>query len=94
MVLDKRRWEWHPYLLQPLLHPGRVLPAGDGRAFRRSRETILDVDDAARPRVLTIYGGKLTAYRATAEKVLRRIAPSLPARRPRADTRELPLTSG
>lgn len=69
----------------------RVLPAGDGRAFDRSRETIFDVDDPRRPRVLTLYGGKLTTYRATAEKVMRRLAPSLPARAPVADTRTLPL---
>jgi glycerol-3-phosphate dehydrogenase len=40
---------------------------------------------------LTLYGGKLTAYRATAEKVLKRIRSSLPGRRPSADTRRLAL---
>jgi len=40
----------------------------------------LVVDDEARPTMLAIYGGKLTGYRATAEKVLARLAPSLPAR--------------
>jgi glycerol-3-phosphate dehydrogenase len=69
----------------------RVLPAGAGPAFGRSRETVLHVDRAGRPRVLSIYGGKLTAYRATAEKVMRRLAPSLPARPARASTRTLPL---
>ena len=68
----------------------RVLPAG-GRAFDRSRETLLDVDRARRPRVLTIYGGKLTTWRAVAGKVLARIAPSLPQRRPVARTDELEL---
>ncbi|MCP3902991.1 MAG: FAD-dependent oxidoreductase [Planctomycetes bacterium] len=70
----------------------RVLPAGRGRAFGRSRETILDTDRPDRPRVLSIYGGKLTAYRATAERILARIARSLPKRTPVADTRELPLS--
>ncbi|MEE9133193.1 MAG: FAD-dependent oxidoreductase [Gemmatimonadota bacterium] len=73
----------------------RVLPAGPGHAFHRSRETILDVDrenNRERPRVLSIYGGKLTAWRATAAKVMARIEGALPGRRPVADTRALPLT--
>ena len=45
----------------------RVLPTGAGRAFERPRETVYDLDDPRRPRVITLYGGKLTAYRATAE---------------------------
>ena len=68
----------------------RVLPAG-GRAFDRSRETLLDPDRARRPRVLTIYGGKLTTWRAVAGKVMARIAASLPERRPVARTDELEL---
>ena len=70
----------------------RVLPAGNGGAFGRSRETMLHVDRSDKPRLLTIYGGKLTAYRATAEKVMARIAASLPMRKAMADTRNLPLT--
>lgn len=69
----------------------RVLPAAEGVAFRRSRETQLPVDNPKQPRVLTIYGGKLTGYRVTAEKVIRKLAPSLPPRKPRADTTRLPL---
>ncbi len=72
----------------------RVLPAGPGHAFHRSRETILDVDRTnrtERPRLLSIYGGKLTSWRATAEKVIERLAPALPDRQPRADTRRLHL---
>ncbi|MGI9291580.1 MAG: glycerol-3-phosphate dehydrogenase/oxidase [Gammaproteobacteria bacterium] len=69
----------------------RVLPSGEGHAFHRSRETILHTDDDVRPRFLSIYGGKLTTYRATAEKVCRKIAPSLPDKKPLADTRELTL---
>jgi glycerol-3-phosphate dehydrogenase len=73
----------------------RVLPTGAGHAFHRSRETILYVDGANEsiaPRLLSIYGGKLTSYRATAEKVMARVAPSLPERRPIADTQTLPLS--
>jgi glycerol-3-phosphate dehydrogenase len=69
----------------------RVLPAGGGHAFNRSRETRLVVDRAQDPRVLTILGGKLTAYRATACKVLDRIGHGLPQRKVRADTATLPL---
>jgi glycerol-3-phosphate dehydrogenase len=69
----------------------RVLPAGRAAAFKRSRETILEADDRQRPRYLSIYGGKLTTYRATAQRVLDRIRPSLPARAARADTRQLKL---
>lgn len=69
----------------------RVLPAAPGSAFNRPRETILHPDRNRRPRLLTIYGGKLTAYRATAEKVMARLAGSLPDRRPRGDTRKLLL---
>lgn len=69
----------------------RVLPSGEGHAFHRSRESVL-LAEGNPPRILSIYGGKLTTYRATAEKVLRRIAPALPDRQPVADTRTLPLT--
>jgi glycerol-3-phosphate dehydrogenase len=43
--------------------------------------------------VLTIYGGKLTSYRATAEKAVERLEFSLPERPAHASTRELPLTA-
>jgi glycerol-3-phosphate dehydrogenase len=69
----------------------RVLPAGSGHAFHRPRETHFDVDRVARPRLLSIFGGKLTGWRATAEKVMQRIAPGLPAHTPLADTRNIEL---
>jgi len=69
----------------------RVLPAGDGHAFGRPRDTRLVTDREDKPRMLTIYGGKLTAYRITAEKVMAQIAPSLPERDAVADTRTMPL---
>jgi glycerol-3-phosphate dehydrogenase len=70
----------------------RVLPAAEGAAFRRSRETLLPVDNPSSPRVLSIYGGKLTGYRATAQKVMKILAKSLPAATAVADTRQLPLS--
>ncbi len=69
----------------------RVLPRGEGRAFDRPRETTLVVDDDAQPRLVAIYGGKLTGYRATAEKVIARLVPTLPHRARIARTDELPL---
>lgn len=69
----------------------RVLPAASAAAFARSRETIFSTDRAAKPRVLGIYGGKLTGWRAAAAEVLDRIAPSLPASRRVAATEELIL---
>ena len=70
----------------------RVLPVGSGHAFHRSREVMLPTDQPHRPSVLSICGGKITTYRVTANKVMRRIAPSLPPKTPRADTARLALT--
>ncbi|NND65002.1 MAG: FAD-dependent oxidoreductase [Gammaproteobacteria bacterium] len=70
----------------------RVLPTSKKSAFKRSRETIFYIDRQQTPRVLSLYGGKLTAYRATAEKALRKIEPLLPKRQKRADTKKLKLT--
>ena len=69
----------------------RVLPAGGGNASSKSRETHFHQDDPTRPRVVSIYGGKLTSYRATAEKLLRRIKNVLPETTPVADTRSLEI---
>ncbi len=69
----------------------RVLPDGSGSAFSKPRDTLFVRDDAAHPKVISIVGGKLTAYRATAEKLLRSVKPSLPTRQKIADTRTLLL---
>ena len=69
----------------------RVLPASDSAAFKRTRETQLPVDDLRQPRALAIVGGKLTGYRATAEKAMHMLRRSLPAGRPRANTATQPL---
>jgi glycerol-3-phosphate dehydrogenase len=72
----------------------RVLPAGKGHMFQRSRDVIMHADRPARdgaPRVFTLYGGKLTTYRCIAEQVMERIGPALPQREPVADTAKLPL---
>jgi glycerol-3-phosphate dehydrogenase len=69
----------------------RVLPRGSGHAFHRSRETLLQLDREQRPRVLSIYGGKLTTYRAVAQRALQQLSGSLPQRAPLAQTDRLTL---
>ncbi len=69
----------------------RVLPAGSGHAFHRSRETRLVLDREHRPRVLSVYGGKLTTWRHTAQRAFACVAASLPQRRALARTDQLPL---
>lgn len=71
----------------------RVLPRQSVSAFHRPRETIFMLDEPNAPRWLSIYGGKLTGYRATAQKVLDRLAAQLPRRRLLADTANLPLVA-
>ena len=69
----------------------RVLPKAAGGFHQRSRE----VEFVENSHYLAIYGGKLTGYRATAEKVLKqivqKIGPASAGRR--GDTRRLPLPS-
>ena len=72
----------------------RVLPRATDSAFKRSRETVLYWEPAFNDKgvpVCTIYGGKLTAWRATAEKVMKTIAPLLPAATAKADTKSIKL---
>lgn len=69
----------------------RVLPRANTKAFNRPRETMLEVDRRTKPRVLSIYGGKLTGWRATGEQVIARVHSSLPQRARRADTRQVKL---
>ena len=69
----------------------RVLPLDMQPAFHRPRETVLWLDDEQQPTVLGIYGGKLTAYRATAEKAVQRLSAVLPQRKAHADTRRISL---
>jgi glycerol-3-phosphate dehydrogenase len=69
----------------------RVLPTATGAAFTRSRETQLPVDNQKNPRVLSIFGGKLTGYRATGEKVMKILKRTLPKKTAKGNTRELKL---
>lgn len=70
----------------------RVLPAGDGAAFAKPRETVFVYDDEHSPRVVSILGGKLTAYRATAEKLMSAMVRVLPKKQRRYRTDKLQLT--
>ncbi len=70
----------------------RVLPVNEGKHGSKPRETTFATDDAARPRILTILGGKLTAYRATAAKVLKAISPHLGAPKHGDDTQTIRLS--
>ena len=67
----------------------RVLPKDDGSMFSRPRDTILHW---ALPGMLTLYGGKLTAYRSTSELVIRKIKPLLVKRQRIAYTDQLFLS--
>jgi len=71
----------------------RVLPKGHGNAFQRSRETLLLTDSDQNPRLLSIYGGKLTTWRATAEKVMLRLAATLPSCKTRTRTDQITLSA-
>ena len=69
----------------------RVLPGGSGEIFKKSRDTHFGEDRPNKQRVVTIYGGKLTSYRATSEKLLRKLSKTLPKRKKLAETRKLKL---
>jgi glycerol-3-phosphate dehydrogenase len=70
----------------------RVLPRNDQNAFARTREVLFEVDNEACPRVLSIMGGKLTTYRATALMALAKVKRSLPVKEKVADTSQIPLS--
>ncbi|MDC3332994.1 glycerol-3-phosphate dehydrogenase/oxidase [bacterium] len=69
----------------------RVLPKAKGRAFDRPRECQWTFDSAAKPRWISLYGGKLTGYRATAEQLLPHLQRTLGHRVAVADTKTLVL---
>ena len=76
----------------------RVLPSSGSQNLSgadsinsRSRETILHTGKQDNLSLLTIYGGKVTTYRLTAERVMARVSKILPVRKVIADTRHLKL---
>ena len=48
----------------------RVLPKLTESFSARPRDTLVQYDNEHKPTVITLYGGKLTAYRATADTIL------------------------
>jgi glycerol-3-phosphate dehydrogenase len=69
----------------------RVLPAGKGRAFSRARESVIETFNADGAPLISIYGGKLTTYRHTAELVIASLQSSLGTQSRIADTRTLSI---
>jgi glycerol-3-phosphate dehydrogenase len=51
----------------------RVLPKLTESFSARPRDTLIQYDNEHKPNVITLYGGKLTAYRATADTVLNKM---------------------
>jgi len=68
----------------------RVLPKNDSRMFSRPRDTVLHW---AAPNLLTLYGGKLTAYRSTASLAIKKIQQVLGRRQRIAYTEQLMLSN-
>ncbi len=69
----------------------RVLPAAGNNLFKRSRETVFEINQPYKPRLVSIVGGKLTVYRRTALKTMDYLRHVLPQARSVADTASLPL---
>jgi glycerol-3-phosphate dehydrogenase len=69
----------------------RVLPGGVGPAFGKSRDTHIYTHPEHNPVAFSIYGGKLTSYRATSAALLDRLRGVLPRRSAVADTAKLAL---
>jgi len=69
----------------------RVLPGAGGSFTGRTREVRLLCDASDHPRLITIYGGKLTTYRRTAERVMALLSPVLPPFASKIDTAEIKL---
>ena len=70
----------------------RVLPKSTESLFKRSRDTVLLTDNDDQPRLISLYGGKLTVYRATADKVLQKLKLTLPNKKALASTTEISIS--
>ena len=55
----------------------RVLPASNTTSFNKSRESLI-IQNTKSPVLITLIGGKLTAYRASSEEVISEIQERLP----------------
>lgn len=71
----------------------RVLPQALSKSpFGRHRETLYQLDQRTRPRLISVAGGKLTSYRLSALKVLEQLRPTLNNPKAIASTGKLLLT--
>ena len=66
----------------------RVLASGEENDFSKPRDTVLH---QSHDRVINIYGGKLTTYRSTAERVMKKLSSVLPAEKRKALTENIKL---
>ena len=69
----------------------RVLPKQASSAFERPRDTLMQTS-VSHPRLLSLYGGKLTTFRSTSAEVIEWIEQKLGKRPPIADVDSLRLT--
>ncbi|BDA62022.1 FAD-dependent oxidoreductase [Shewanella xiamenensis] len=69
----------------------RVLPKQASSAFERPRDTLTQTS-VSHPRLLSLYGGKLTTFRSTSAEVIEWIEQKLGKRPPIADVDSLRLT--
>lgn len=67
----------------------RVLPQSEGAHFSRPRDTRIALTNR---RLISIYGGKLTTYRLSAEKIVKQVEVILGKRKRIANTDKLTLT--
>lgn len=68
----------------------RVLPKQNSQAFERPRDTLMKTS-ISHPRILSLYGGKLTTFRSTSAEVLEWIEKALGKREAIADVDKLSL---
>ena len=67
----------------------RVLPQGRAGFSARPRDTLVQYDNHKQPRLVSLYGGKLTTYRATAAEIIERLDHTLGKQRERLNTAEI-----
>ncbi len=84
-----RHFPGRPVEVQSAFAGLRVLPRGPGGPSGRPRDSVIAVDSARPPRLVTLCGGKLTTYRATAARVLAGLRPALPDTGRSGDTRQI-----
>jgi glycerol-3-phosphate dehydrogenase len=68
----------------------RVLPKQNSQAFERPRDTLMQAS-MSHPRILSLYGGKLTTFRSTSVEVIEWIEQKIGKREPIADVERLTL---